>query len=129
MRRRLDHLLEVVENHQELAVAQRAHEPVAHGDARDPEARGNGGDDGIRIADRCQGYPHHAVGKVLLQLSRDLERQPGLADPTWARQCQQADRAAAQQSGGVGQLLPATDQRGERQWRPRIPAELGNRGD
>ena len=112
LRRRLDHVLAVVEDQQGTAVLEvRAHRlqqrPIgllAHAEHLRRLA-----DDQGRVADRRQVEEPDAVGKVVDLLRRDLQREAGLAQPAHAEQGQQA--RCAEQALDLLQLAIAADER------------------
>jgi hypothetical protein len=112
-RGRLHDLLEVVQHQQELLLAEVALE--LHYDLLVPRhLYPEGGCDPcsheLRRAERSEIDEPHAVGKFVKQLSRDLERQAGLADATRTGQGHQAHRGLAQLLPDCCDLLLAPDQ-------------------
>ena len=93
-RRRLDHLLEVVQHQQGALVAQERRQPpverlvagLAHA-----EGLGDGGGDQVGVGDRGEGDEPDAVRERVGNRRGDLEGEAGLADAAGAGQRQQAD--------------------------------------
>ena len=75
----------------------------------DAEHGGDGGRDRRRFPHQRQLRHPYAVGELAGHLGRDLEGQPGLADPADARQRDQS--AGAHELGQVGHLVLPADQR------------------
>ena len=62
-----------------------------------------------RVAERLEGHPEDAVGKLLDRLGRELEREPRLPASAGPRECQQA--LGADQRTRLLELSLASDER------------------
>ncbi len=110
-------VLEVVEDEQHLPLAQIIGQAVAQGTAAhlaQTQRLGDGGDDETRLAEGVEGHEPDPVRERIGHLGRDLDGQPGLANPAGAGEGQQADVGAEQQGGGRGSLALAADEGSER---------------
>ena len=98
--RRVHHLLEPIQQEQQLAVLQVQLDPlerrplasVAHAEEPRDHRR-----DERRIVDRRQGDKAHVVGEVVPLLTGDLDRQAGLPDPARTGEGQEPHFAATEQ--------------------------------
>lgn len=109
-----DHLLEVVEDEEDVALADLVRHEVDGRAGRvvhQPQRPGDRRRDQIRVADRLQGDEPHPVRMALRGRRRDLEREPGLAGPAGSGERQQP--GALEQGGGLGDLPLAPDERGQ----------------
>ena len=103
---RAEHVLGVVEDHQQVAVADRVDQGVEHGPSRllaDLEHGGHGAGHQFGFGHRRQLDQPHPVAGAIQRLGRHLQRQPGLADPARARDRDQP-RPARHQRPQLGQL-------------------------
>ena len=113
-RRGLDHLLEIVEDEQDLAGADPAGQAVADRDGAvldESQDRGDRRSDEGRLANRFEGDEVDAVGEALGDRRRELEGQAGLAGAARAGQGEQAGRA--QHRAGLLELGGPADERGD----------------
>ncbi len=117
-RRRVEQVFEVVEDQQQMAVAQgvlqalvdrRPATSLAH-----PQGVGDRERDEGRVADGGDRHERGAVGELPAQLGGDLKSEPGLAHPAGSRQCHQPGVGPAEHCGDRRHLALAADQRGER---------------
>ena len=120
-RRRLDHLLEVVEHQQQVPVAQgrgQALEQTTSRCSRHAERLGDGGGDQVGVASLGpRGTRRPPVGEVRLAIGRHPQGEPGLADPPGPVRVTSRHHRAAEGGDGRHLALPA-DKAG--QWnRPR----------
>jgi hypothetical protein len=91
IRRRLDHLLEVVQHQEQVLIGQRTPERLDQGRVDlllDPAGLGDRGEDEGGIADGRERDEDDAIGKAGGEVVGHGQRQPGLADPTGAGQGQ-----------------------------------------
>ena len=112
-------MLEVVQDEQHVPLAQIRGQEIARGPSAhlvQTQRLGNSGDDESRLAERVEGNEPDPVREGTDQLGRDLESQPGLADPTRAGEGEQADIRAEQQTGNRGGFALAADEAGEWSW-------------
>ncbi len=117
-RGRLDHLLDVVEQQQDVAWAQVGGQDLGRGrspsgcahllQAQRPRDRRE--DEG-GVGDRGQADEDDPVRELRGKIGGDVQGQPRLADAARPRQGDEADLVAAQQCGDVGGLALAADQR------------------
>ena len=85
---RAEHLLGVVEDQQQVPVADVVEQGVEHGAPRrlaDPERGSRGAGHQIGFCHRCQLDEPHPVAGPIQGIGRQLQRQPGLADPARTR--------------------------------------------
>ena len=73
----------------------------------------DGGDDEIRLAKGVEGHEPDPAREHIGHLGRDLNGQPGLANPTGAGEGQQADVGADEQGSGGGGLALAANEGSE----------------
>ena len=109
-----EQLLEVVQDQQQLLVAEMLDQPVQRQPVADQlqiQGLGDHGGNEIRIPYRRQRDEIHAVGKLVERLRRNLEAQPRLADAAGAGQRQQA--LAFQQLFGLQDRVGAADEAGQ----------------
>ena len=88
----LDHLLEVVQQQQELLPVQGCFQQIEQGlicDFFDVECLGNGGHDEFGIADGSQVHEIHPIGEQVTEFCCYLQTQAGFAYATRSRQGQQ----------------------------------------
>ena len=84
LRGRAKHVLGVVEDDQQVPVADRVDQGIQHGPSRllaDTEHGGHGACDQLGVGHRRQLDQPHSVPGAIQYLGRHLQRQPGLADP------------------------------------------------
>ena len=118
----VDHVLAVVDQQQEVLLAQEVDEALEHGAAggvRDPDHPGDRLDDQPGVRERCQLHEPGAIGVALGLVAREVEHQPGLAG---APDADQGDHPLAfERSPDQPQLALATHERGQlrREVRPR----------
>ena len=116
LRRRLEQVLEVVQQQQQMPVAQCGAHLFLHGKLSGfPQAE--------RLGDRChdphgiahRGERHEAgpIGEIVQQRLRHRQPQACFAHTTGPREGQQAHLGTAQERAGRCQLVLAPDQRGE----------------
>ncbi|MDF3039208.1 MAG: hypothetical protein K0Q71_1914, partial [Thermomicrobiales bacterium] len=131
-RGRLDDLLDVIQDQQQVAMAQDCRERLgdrsiaALADAQRP---GDHRDDQRGIADRRQRYEGDAVGEGVLELIRDLEREPSLANAAGTGQCHEPDVIPVQQRRDCCSLPLSADEgrQGVRQVNGRAAGMIGER--
>ena len=112
-RRRIQHLLDIVQRHQEPSVAQRYYQPIRNGPSAShahAQCVRNRGERLSRVAYRRQRHKDHIVGKVRAERPRDLKRKPCLADTRRAGERQQAHVLSAQQMDERGLLALAPNE-------------------
>ena len=103
---RAEHVLGVVEDHQQVAVADGVDQGVEHGPSRllaDLEHGGHGAGHQFGFGHRRQLDQPHPVAGAIQRLGRHLQRQPGLADPARPGDRDQP-RPARHQRPQLGQL-------------------------
>ena len=108
-RRRVEHLLEVVEHEQRPPAAQRGDQRLERSAFRpldQAERAGDRGRDEVGVADRSELDEHHATGELSVEARCGLEREPRLSRSGRARQGQEAHICRAQQRADLP-LLPA----------------------
>jgi len=103
VRRRLDDLFEVVQQHQQPLVPHVLDQAVIRTDRRSDRPLDEG-----RVAERLQRDPEDAVGELLHGLGRELKRQAGLTAAPRPREGQQAMRA--DERAGLRELALAADE-------------------
>ena len=111
-RGRVDHLLEVVEDEQHLAVAQRLGDAVDHGPVRlvgHADRSSDGRRDQLPFTDRLQRDEPDPVGEVVGGGRRNLQGQPRLADAARPGERQQA--RPAQEPERLLELVASSDER------------------
>ena len=97
------HLLEVVEHEQQVLVSQEGFEEVQQGlccGLFEVEGLGDGGDDQIRITDGGQRDEGDTIRKVVEEVGGDLEGKACFANAAGARQDEETDVWAKQESTG-----------------------------
>ena len=119
---------EVVHHQQQAFGAQAVEhllERIGAGLEADPQGLAEGGQDGLRIGERRQGYVANPIGVLLAALRGAFQRQAGFAHPTQPQDGQQAHLGIVQQARQLGQFGGATDERCHLGWQV---AEAGDRG-
>ena len=114
-RRRVDHMLAIVEHKHELLRAERVRDGLRRCRARsefEPERGSDGDRDEVGIGQRRQLDGPNPIGEFRQQVSCDLKAEPGLADASGAGQGDEAMGGAEVQD--LGQLGVAADQFGNR---------------
>src|SRR3954453_6388166 len=106
-------MLEVVEDEQECALAEKAHQllrrrPLAA--VLQTERVGDRRDNQSRIADGGEVNPDHAIGEVPCQIVSKRLGQARLTDPTGASERQERDGFIYEQSPSLGELLLSADE-------------------
>ena len=112
--RRLDEVLEVVEDEQEPLLGEEALEALGDGSGAglaEPERLRDRGQDERGVGDRRERDEEDALREVLDQLGGGLEREPGLARAARAGERQQAHVVPPKPLGDRGHLALAADQR------------------
>ena len=118
----VDHLLQVVEEQQELALADVLPEPVLGAEGLGDLVRHE-----CRVADRREADPENPRLELRNERRRRLEREPGLARATGPSQRQQSGAVLQQQSDLADLLLPTDERAGRpRQVRVEIVLSGGN---
>ena len=113
LRRGVHHLLEVVEQQQQGAIAQIGLEEIRGGlvaHLEETQGLGNDRDDELRITDRGEGDKADAVGERVLEIGRDLQREAGLADATGTGQGYQPVLVLSQETTERGDFALPPDQ-------------------
>ena len=103
---RAEHMLGIVQDHQQVPVADRLGQGVEHGPSRllaDPQHGRHGAGHQLRFGHRRQLDQPYPVAGAIQHLGRHLQRQPGLADPARPRDRDQP-RPARHQRPQLGQL-------------------------
>ena len=93
--RRVEHMLTVVEHHQQATPGQRVGHTIHHrhpAPRRDPQRRGHRVSHRARVTDRGQLHQPYPVRELGDHLASDLHRQAGLADPSYPGQRHQPMR-------------------------------------
>ena len=103
---RLDHLLQVVEHEQALAVAE-----VSRKIALGPDGVGHCRQDESRVTERRQRYEPHPVGEGIGRLARGRNRKPCLAHAPRAGDRDDASAVVRQKPRDVEELLLPADER------------------
>src|SRR5258708_7443195 len=106
-------MLEVVEHEEERAAVQRFLQGFDQGltdSLLDAARLGDGRDDQTRIGDGRERDENNPTGKLLDEVSRDLEAEAGLPNSARARQGDQANVGPSQRVLGPSGLLVAADQ-------------------
>ena len=101
MRRGGHHLLEVVEQQEQSAIAQIGLEEISGGlvaHLEETQGLSNRRDDELRVADRGEGDKADTVGELVGKIRGDLEREPGLADAAGTSQGQQRTASRCRRS-------------------------------
>jgi hypothetical protein len=115
---RAEHVLGIVEDHQQVAVADRLDQGVEHGPSRllaDAEHGGHGAGHQLGVGHRRQLDQPHPVAGAVQRIGGHLQRQAGLADP--ARPCDRDQpRPARHQGPQLGQLGGPADETGRLRW-------------
>jgi hypothetical protein len=113
-RRGREHLFEIVEQQNELLVAQVVLEAIDQRSAAlgaESERLGDRGRNQGRVVDRCQCDEADSVLEAIAQLGGDLQAETGLAGAARAGQRQQADIRVEQQLLRHGDFPVAPDER------------------
>ena len=115
---RAEHMLGIVQDHEQVPVADRLDQGVEHGLSRllaDLQHGRHGAGHQLGFGHRRQlGQPYPVAGAVQ-HLSRHLQRQPGLADPARPRDRDQP-RSARHQRPQLGQLRRPAHETGGLRW-------------
>jgi len=123
-RRGVQHLLEVIEQQQEVPVPQRVLEAIRQGlpaDLVQLERVGDGRRHEVGIADGREVHEGGAVGEVAAPRRRQFHSQARLADAAGADEGEQSPGGIAEQCRQPRQLGIATEQRRGRGWQRRVP--------
>ncbi len=120
-RRRIEHLLEVVEHEQRPPAAQRGDQRLERSASRpldQAERVGDRGRDEVGVADRGEVDEHHAAREISVEICRGLDREPRLARSGRSRQRQEAHIRLAQQRADLALLAAPADERGRSRSQP-----------
>jgi hypothetical protein len=123
-RRRLEDLLEVVEDEQRRgAVPRGLHPPrqIRHRGVDEPQGLGNRRRDETSIPDCRQRHEHHARRAIGRDLPSDFQCQPRLAGSARPGECNEASGAIRQPLPERFEIVLAADKRRRRQWQRETP--------
>ena len=120
-RGRIEQVLEVVEDEQELAIAQQGSQTVDRGPPAavdHPEDAGDGWSDEVGLADGREGDEDGAIGEVVAQVGGHPEGEGGLADAAGPGQRDEPDAALLEQGRNRRHLVLTANERRERGRKP-----------
>jgi hypothetical protein len=118
-------LLDIIEEKQELALAQESTEAdIRQLATKGKQSQGlrNGRENELRVEDGHEGNEADAVGEKARDITRGLERKPGLADTTGARQSEETDIIPRQEVADGGNFLFASNEGREGNGKRRVLA-------